>query len=192
MLIESNQRGFSLLEVMVALVVLSVGLLGVVKLETVAYASTNIASKRSIAALEAASLAASMHVNRGYWTKTDTSGAIISVTGTTTGTTVSVTQNATALAAVVVATQDCTSTSATLPCSPVIAAAYDLQKWAGALQGPNPLQPLLPNYQATITCGTQNPVSCMINLTWNENAVAINSQETGVLASPSYTLYVEP
>jgi hypothetical protein len=32
----------------------------------------------------------------------------------------------------------------------------------------------------------------MINIQWNENAVALNAQETGALASPSYTLYVEP
>ena len=79
MLNPGDQRGFSLLEVMVALVVLSVGLLGVVKLESVAYSSTNVASKRSIAALEAASLAASMHVNRGYWTQPDASGAVITL-----------------------------------------------------------------------------------------------------------------
>jgi type IV pilus assembly protein PilV len=182
MLRQRNQRGFSLLEVMVALVVLSVGLLGVVKLETVAYASTNIASKRSLAALEASSLAASMHVNRGYWTSPDTAAATISVTGTT----VSVTTNAPILGGVVTATQDCTSVSATLPCSTVIMAAYDLQQWAKTLQ------PLLPNYTATINCGTAASVSCMINMTWNENAVALNTQETGALASPSYTLYVEP
>lgn len=63
MLSKSSQPGFTLLEVMVALVVLSIGLLGVLKLESVAYSSTNVASKRSIAALEAASLAAAMHVN---------------------------------------------------------------------------------------------------------------------------------
>jgi type IV pilus assembly protein PilV len=183
MLRESNQRGFSLLEVMVALVVLSVGLLGVVKLETVAYASTNIASKRSFAALEASSLAASMHVNRGYWTSPDTLSATIKLTGTT----VLVTgANAPLLAAVASSAQNCTSTSLTLPCPPVIMAAYDLQQWAKALQL------LLPNYTATINCGTASPVSCMINMTWNENAVAINTQETGALASPSYTLYVEP
>ena len=52
---------------MVALVVLCVGLLGILKLEAAAISSTTVASQRSLAALEAASLAASMHVNRGYW-----------------------------------------------------------------------------------------------------------------------------
>ena len=186
MLKQRRERGFTLLEVMVALFVLTIGLLGVLKLETVAYASTNIAAKRSIAALEAASLAASMHVNRGYWTTPDPSGAAIAINGNV----ASVTLNAPLLAAVIGAPQVCTSP--VTPCLPLNMAAYDLQQWALALQGPNPLQPLLPNVIATINCGTAPPVSCMINIQWNENAVALNAQETGALASPSYTLFVEP
>jgi type IV pilus assembly protein PilV len=174
------QRGFSLLEVMVALCVLAVGLLGVLKLESVAYASTNIAAKRSLAALEAASLAASMHVNRGYWATSDTSAAAISVTGIV----FQVTQGAPLLLTAIGTAQVCTST--TTPCLPLNMAAYDLQQWALSMQA------LLPNYTATINCGTANPVSCNINILWSENAVAINAQETGPLASPSYTLYVEP
>lgn len=176
-----SERGFSLLEVMVALCVLAVGLLGVLKLESVAYASTNIAAKRSLAALEAASLAASMHVNRGYWASTDTSAAGISVTGTV----FTIVQGATLLSTVIGTAQVCTSL--TVPCQPPQMAAYDLQQWALTMK------PLLPNYTATINCGTANPVSCNINIQWSENAVAINAaQETGALASPSYTLYVEP
>jgi type IV pilus assembly protein PilV len=176
-----TQRGFTLLEVMVALIVLTVGLLGVLKLETVAYASTNIAAKRSLAALEAASLAASMHVNRGYWATPDTSAAAISVKGTV----VTIAGGSAPLLSGVIGTaQVCTSL--TVPCSPQRMAAYDLQQWAATMLA------LLPNYAATVNCGTANPVSCMINIQWNENAVAISSQETGALANPSYTLYVEP
>jgi type IV pilus assembly protein PilV len=175
-----TQRGFTLLEVMVALIVLTVGLLGVLKLETVAYASTNIAAKRSLAALEAASLAASMHVNRGYWATPDTSGAAISVKGTV----FTIGQGAALLSGVIGTAQVCTSL--TVPCSPQRMAAYDLQRWAVTMVA------LLPNYAATVNCGTANPVSCMINIQWGENAVAVNSQETGALANPSYTLYVEP
>ena len=176
------QRGFTLLEVLVALFVLTIGLLGVLKLETVAYASTNIAAKRSIAALEAASLAASMHVNRGYWTTPDPSGGIIAINGNV----VTVTQNAVLLGGALGAAPNCRSTSLTLPCLPLVMAAYDLQQWAIGLQA------LLPNVTGTVSCGTAPPVSCLINITWNENAVAMNALETGALASPSYTLYVEP
>jgi type IV pilus assembly protein PilV len=187
-LTASNQRGFTLLEVMVALVVLSIGLLGVVKLETVAYSSTSVASKRSLAALAASSLAASMHVNRGYWTSTDPPGAIIAITGTT----VAVTANAPLLGALVGTppNQDCTSTSATLPCQPVVMAAYDLQQWAIKLAA------LLPNETAAVDCGVVTPVSCTINIQWGENVVNINTQQVvnpvSTLDSPSYTLYVEP
>ena len=181
-MLRHRQHGFTLLEVMVALFVLTVGLLGVLKLETVAYASTNIASKRSIAALEAASLAASMHVNRGYWTTSDPSQSTIAIAGNV----VTVTLNAPLLSGALGGPQSCISTSTTLPCTPLVMAAYDLQQWAIGLQT------LLPNVTGTVNCGTATPVSCMINITWNENAVAINTQETGALASPSYTLYVEP
>jgi type IV pilus assembly protein PilV len=182
-----RRRGFTLLEVMVALVVLSVGLLGVVKLETVAYSSTNIASKRSLAALAASSLAASMHVNRGYWTSADPPGGVIGVAGPV----VTVTSNAPILGGLVGAPQDCTSTSATLPCAPAVMAAYDLQKWAAALQA------LLPNETATVQCGVVTPVSCTINIQWAENVVNINTQQAALnpastLDNPSYTLFVEP
>ncbi|PMU83799.1 type IV pilus modification protein PilV, partial [Pseudomonas sp. GW704-F3] len=62
-----RQRGFSLVEVMVALVVMSVGMLGIAKMQAAALSNTAVASTRSLAAIEASSLAASMHANRGYW-----------------------------------------------------------------------------------------------------------------------------
>jgi hypothetical protein len=67
-------------------------------------------------------------------------------------------------------------------------AAYDLAQWAAGLQA----LLLNQNSVATISCGTSNPASCMINIQWNENTVATNAQETVALAGPSYTLYVEP
>jgi type IV pilus assembly protein PilV len=182
-----GSRGFSLLEVMVALVVLCVGLLGVLKLEAAAVSSTTVAAKRSLAALEAASLAASMHVNRGYWTNNDAQTAIITVQGTT----ATVTQGAPNLANSLAAAPACTAT----PCAVTDMAAYDLAQWATF-----GLQPLLQNYTATVTCGNVTPVSCIINITWSESAVAINTQEatqqvsnpTASFENPSYTLYVEP
>jgi len=60
-------RGFSLMEVMVALVVSTVGLLGLAKMEALALSSTSVAGSRSLAAIEASSLAAAMHANPGYW-----------------------------------------------------------------------------------------------------------------------------
>ena len=62
-----RERGFSLVEVMVALVICAVGLLGLAKMESLALSSTSVANSRSLAAIEASSLAAAMHANPGYW-----------------------------------------------------------------------------------------------------------------------------
>jgi type IV pilus assembly protein PilV len=180
----SRLRGFTLLEVMIALIVLSVGLLGIVKLESASVASTTVAARRSLAALEGDSLAAMIHVNRGYWASPDPSGGVISVTGTT----VSVTTGATNLTTSIAGTTACNVTAT--PCSVTDMAAYDLKQWAAAVNA------LLPNYTATISCGTGTPVSCSVNITWSENAVAVNSTETNsttaAMLKPSYSLYIEP
>jgi type IV pilus assembly protein PilV len=191
---HSQALGFSLVEVLIALVVLGVGLLGIAKLEGAAFSNTSVAARRSLAAIEADSLAASMHVNRGYWSSLDPAGATITVQGST----VTVGSGAAAnLATAVGAAPSCTST--TTPCTIQNMAAYDLAQWALALQA------VLPNYTATVACGTGTPVSCTINLVWSENAVAVNSTEASLAASaasasstvnafefPSYTLYVQP
>ena len=62
-----RQAGFSLIEVMVALVVCSIGLLGLAKMESLALSSEDLSGNRTIAAIEASSLAAMMHADRGYW-----------------------------------------------------------------------------------------------------------------------------
>jgi type IV pilus assembly protein PilV len=160
-----------LVEVMVALIVCSVGLLGLAKMESLALVSTSVASARSLAALQASSMAAAMHANRGYW-----------AAGLAPATTiVDATVNHNFSAA-----RSCTTGGA---CSVNEMAAYDLQQWAVALF------PLLPSYSGLITCNTGTfPVNCTIQITWVENAVAANGSQTAItgLQAPTYVLYVEP
>ena len=59
--------GFSLVEVMVALLVVSIGLLGIAKMQALALSSTGSAKMRSLASIEAASLASTLHADRAYW-----------------------------------------------------------------------------------------------------------------------------
>ncbi len=174
--------GFSLVEVMVALVIIAVGLLGIGKMQALALASTTSASMRSLAALEAASLAASMHANRDYWDANPP--ATVNVNGA------SVTSSVSGFLA---AGANCSSTG-TIPCSITTLAAYDLEQWVLALNQ------LLPNVTAVVSCPTNQapPLSCTIQISWVENAVAVNAQEatasstTEAFQTPTYTLYVEP
>ncbi len=166
-----HSRGFSLVEVMVALVVCSVGLLGLAKMESLALSSTGVASSRSLAAIEASSLAAAMHANPGYW-----AGGFAPAT-----TIVSAANNFAAAAPCL--------TPGAASCVPSAMAFYDLQQWAIALNT------VLPAYVATISCSTAGfPVTCTIQIQWTENAIASNSAQTGIgaLAAPTYVLYVQP
>jgi type IV pilus assembly protein PilV len=175
--------GFSLVEVMIALIIISIGLLGISKLQAVALSSTGTAGKRSIAAVAASSVASAMHADRAYW-----SAATAPITTTLSGASIAASTDG-ALATGV----DC-SVVGNQPCTPVVMAAYDLTTVAQSLQT------ILPSYLATIACtqGTATtPTVCTITLTWTETAVASNAQgATGAanatFQTPTYVLYVEP
>jgi len=180
-----GSAGFSLVEVMVALVVCSIGLLGLAKMESLALASTSVAGTRSLVALQAASLAARMHANRGYWA----AGLALNVT-TLQGANGTLTLSNTQLP---MATATCTTAGAS-SCVPVSMAAYDLAQFGNALTQ------VVPYYLTTITCSTTGlPVTCTIQIQWSETAVAMNQQQTAgnggdiaSLAAPTYTLFVQP
>lgn len=179
-----SERGFSLVEVMVALIVIAVGLLGIGKMQALAIASTSSARMRSLAAIEAASMAAAMHADRDYWDATPP------LTTTVTGTAVT-----SSTAGFPAANANCLdgSTGATLPCTTTELASYDLEQWALALNQ------LLPSAKVTISCPNATPpLTCTIQISWSENAVAINTTEAADVSTseqfdtPTYTLYVEP
>jgi type IV pilus assembly protein PilV len=197
----ASSRGFSLIEVMIAVLVVSLGLLGVAKLEAVSYSSTTVANKRSLAAFEAASLAAAMHVNRGYWTNTDPAGANITLQGTVFTVATGAANLAASLGTVAAPAGGAiplwtggTCATPGTPCGVTDLAAYDLLNWATSLNA------VLPNETATIACGALNPISCTITINWGESSVATNSAEavqqaanpTAAFETPTYTLYVQP
>jgi type IV pilus assembly protein PilV len=177
-----KSAGFTLIEVMVALVITSIGLLGLAKMQALAISSTGVSSSRSIAAIQAASIASAMHANPGYWAAglAPASISISVVAGVVT--IVSTDAGLTSLGTCLVA--------GVTSCAPGAMAAYDLNQWAAALQ------PVLPGYLATITCTITVgiPVTCTIQIQWTENAVAANSAQTNIAAlnQPTYTLFVQP
>jgi len=175
-----RQHGFSLIEVLVALVIIGVGMLGIAKIQALSYASTGTAAQRSIAAILASSISSAMRANRAYW----------SVQAATAQQTITITNGSFTPAptdAVLSSTPTCVSSS----CTPQLLAAYDLHQWATALTG------ALPNSTGTINCyppaATNYPVGCTILLTWSERSIGLNTQSQGTtMVGPDYTLYVEP
>lgn len=187
-----RDTGFSLVEVMVALIVMSVGLLGVAKMQALALSSTTTSRMRSLVALEAASLASTTRADRAYWS-------------TLMGNTLTVT-----IAAGAVSATDKTLTAGTPACTAACTApqiaANDLNEWAGELNL------LAPGTTSVVTCTPPptppvttpptppaSPVSCQIVISWTEKLVASNAQQAtqeavqgGSTTQTSYTIYVDP
>jgi len=190
-------RGFSLVEVMVAVVVICTGLLGIAKLQALSLSNTSTARLRSLAALEAASLASAMHSNREYWAGTPPNSIVVTPNTPAAPTIVSsdaaMAATATAdLGAFPALPQNCIGNAGSGPVCPALnLAAFDLAWWLTSLSS------LLPNPGATIQCPNNAPAACTIQITWTESAVAMNSSETNApgvqqFQTPTYTLYVEP
>jgi type IV pilus assembly protein PilV len=171
--------GFSLVEVMVALIVMSVGLLGIAKMQALALSSTTSARIRSVAALEASSLASTMSADRAYWASVTVDPAVtLSTAGAVTASDPALPQQYT-----------------TCPCTPPEIAFNDLSDWATDLN----LQ--LPNVQGSVNCPMPPPgppapppmpVSCTILLKWTEQQFVSNAQQPTPPITINYTLHVNP
>jgi type IV pilus assembly protein PilV len=186
--IAKSAAGFSLVEVMVALVVVSIGLLGLAKMESLALSSTSVAGTRAIAAIEASSLASAMHANPGYWAAGVAPGTTtVFYDYSTTTPTLTISDSGLATAA------SCLTTAGG-GCTPAQMAAFDVQQWAFDVKN------VLPKSLTTITCATSGfPVTCTVQIQWTENAVAadnlqtnINNISTSAASAPTYTLFVQP
>lgn len=209
---SAGVRGFSLVEVMVAVVVICVGLLGIAKMQALALSNSNTSRLRSLAAIEAAGLAAAMHSNREYWAG-NIPPATITVNAVANPQIQSSDAALQAAAGVDLAQGSSNPAAIVVPCvgvndgvarcsgpggNPgVNLAAFDVARWTASLNA------LLPNPQSTITCPPPvgaAPVSCTIQISWNEKAVSMTQQEAqqealngpSQIERPVYFLYVEP
>ena len=179
-----QQQGFTLLEVLVAILLVAIGVFGFAKMQALAMSSTQVANNRSIVAVQASSLAAAMHGNRAFW-----SAGLAPATFSTSGATVT---DSTGVLNATVSTCKATTKPASPLCSSAQLAAWDLQNWAANLAG------LLPTSRSTVACSTSTntPISCVLTVSWTEKyvastrAVASDSAATG--GTRSYTLYIEP
>lgn len=169
---RSRSYGFSLVEVLVALVILSIGLLGLAAMQASALSSTHGSQLESMVAIQARSLADAMSANPDYW-------AITSPTFTVSGTAAAPVLGSNAPTP---PSGGCLNTICTVPAD---MAGYDLQQWA------KQLLTQVPGATATITCTASAPVGCKITINWTEKSVAALNSGTANAATSvpmSYTL----
>lgn len=168
-------RGFTLVEVLIAVIVTAVGLLGLAKMQALAISSTKTSGSRSLVALQVGGLAAAMHANKAFWTSA-------AVPATFSAATKVVTDASGILNATV------TGGCATL-CTPAAMAANDVQAWASDMNNQ------FPTYKAKINCtnNVNQPVSCEIFVSWTENNVAMNKTATAASTeTPTFSVFVKP
>lgn len=179
-------RGFSLIEVMVAVLIISIGLLGIAKMQALALSNTGNSRLRALAAVESGSIASTMQADRGYWSTVPVVGT--DLTATLTGPTVTAASDGT-----LTTTQACTGLAAN--CTVAEMAGYDLQTWATALNA------VIPNETANVDCtlpSATDTVTCTVTIQWTENLVNSNSAQSvnattkTTLQTPTYTLVVQP
>jgi type IV pilus assembly protein PilV len=177
------ERGFTLIELLVTLVIVSVGLLGMAKLQAAAVAESQVSRVRSLMTFQAESLSGVMSANRSYWGAT---------TGKAPGFTVAAgAGTATDTAGTMVAGGNCDQTTAT-PCSAAQIASFDVTAWAVNFGKQ------FPTGAASVICSTPAatvPTTCDIKLTWAEHYVAMNRATAGGTSSDTtlnMILHVQP
>ena len=178
-------RGFSMVEVLVTLVIISIGLLGLTGMQVVAVGNSGAARTNSVAAMLANSLAASISTNKSYWGGSNagspsgfTPVALVSASGTS------------LTPAIAAGTVNCASQA----CVADQMAAYDLRTWGAQLSQ------LLPDGRGEVKC-TKNPNTatdsqylCVITVSWVEKSVKSANSRHSAMPMPgrqTYTLVVQ-
>lgn len=182
---QCRQRGFSMIEVLITLVIILIGVLGMAGVQMLAINNTQTARSHSLAAIQASSLAASMQVNKAYWLTAPLTTDLSATMGAAwTGATIGGSANGTLNSS----TQDC----ATSTCTGAQLATYDLKNWALTLAT------VLPQGKGNVVCtgsNTLTPNICQITVTWVEKTVALHNDATaasgsmaaGTLQNQTYT-----
>ncbi|KMN35764.1 hypothetical protein VI26_09230 [Chromobacterium sp. LK1] len=160
-------QGFTLLEVLVALLIVSIGLLGLAGLQVAAINNTNTSRVRGLAAIQAGSLAAAMHANPAYW------------------------QNITA--STTVANIPASGSCASSACTASQVAGYDVATWTNDLAS-LAIPSASGGFQCT-PANASGPVTCTITISWSEKTVNVNSLSStasSAISTASYQMVVQP
>lgn len=174
---RASQRGFTLLEVLVALVIIAVGLFGIAGMNAVAINNTSIARTRSLAVVLAESMAAAMLANEAYWGGSLNTGEASSFKPPAS---VSTSGSGNTLSDQTLNSRNANCANLPTPesvCAADEMAAFDLKDWGMSIAS------LLPGGVGTVECTTTSrPFVCKITISWSEKKLAAR-QKSGTLSS---------
>jgi len=158
------------------MVVIAFGLLGIAGMQALSISNTSVAGFRSIAALQASSIAAAMSANEAYWQP------LIGSSSTTTVSNTVITSTDPSL-------NGSTAVCLSILCSPSAMAGYDLWTWGQTLWS------VLPNGTGEVDCVAGPPVTCKILVSWVEKSLVQNQAASASVAAgnPShFEMMVQP
>lgn len=182
-------KGFSLIEVLISLLILSISLLGFIAAEAMSINNTAIARYHSLAAAISTSMASAMRANPAYW-EVYSPTLLVPTNLTISGSSKQLSFADTTLnnATLNNLNTDCAAST----CSASGLAAYDIKNFGMSVAN------LLPQGSAKINCGFQSnlsPVSCVITIFWGEKDIAIYnniSLTKNTTTTKSYSMVVQP
>ena len=160
--------GFSLIEVMVSLVIISLGILGVSGLLLKGLSNTQASGMRTMVALQASSLASAMYANRAFWA--NPAQGIIAFSSKADG---SITGKNLAIGS----EDSCVGTPKAptpMSCTPAQLAGSDVRTWV------NSVNRALANATSDLQCtpiaqGSSAYMSCVIQVEWAEHFVELSN-----------------
>ena len=168
-----REDGFTLIELMITMLIVTVGMLGLAKLQAAAVAETSMSRTRALMSFQAESLAGMMRANNTFWIVKG-AGPFPSFTVTSAGAISNTSMSSPP-------SGDCVTPAggAAHSCPLASQLAYDdMYTWAGNFVA------AFPNATANVTCKSASGGACAINptvphgydivLTWPERIVAIN------------------
>ena len=187
------QSGFTLIELMVTMLIVTVGMLGLAKLQAASVAESSMSRTRALMTFQAESLAGMMRANKAFWSTT--AGPFPSFTLSSAGA-------ATQTQMTAPTSGDCLSPHV---CTPAMLAYDDIVNgWAATFNNGTAATSAFPNATAKITCISSSgagacaanptvPNSYDIVLTWPEKFVAINrSTVNGNTNTATMVMHVQP
>ena len=137
-----RQAGFTLIELLVTLVIVTVGLLGVAKMQAAAVAETTVARTRSLMTFQAEALASAMRSNKAFWQPAAFFNMTVPIAAG------GIPAYPAALVAPVTADGTCVSPAAATPCTAAQLAYDDIHTWSNSFGQRFPPRPARSSAQA--------------------------------------------